>query len=244
MSTMKPLGFSCRTGNARRWVWIGVVLGTFLGMTTRLVADTNAVRVAACQLKARVIDYRLKSAAVLVEVDRNLTRLEAILAQAGDQKCDALCLPEDTLGLLNWCGVHEAEEKELLAQAVGRMLDRLGRAAARHRLYLVVCSDYPETDGGIYNTAFFLGRDGKEMGRYHKVCPAYHEQLRKRGTSFPVFPTSDLGTVGMLICYDLVMPETARCLALQGADIVFFPTMGGGRSEMTISANRLCGCAR
>ncbi len=35
----------------------------------------------------------------------------------------------------------------------------------------------------------------------------------------PVFPTPDLGTVGLLICYDLVFPETARCLALQGADI-------------------------
>jgi hypothetical protein len=32
----------------------------------------------------------------------------------------------------------------------------------------------------------------------------------------------------MLICYDMVFPETARCLALQGADVIFFPTMGGG----------------
>jgi predicted amidohydrolase len=95
-------------------------------------------------------------------------------------------------------------------------------------MYLVVCSDFVEADGKTYNTAFFLGRDGKEIGRYHKVCPTWGEGgSRARGKAFPVFPTPDLGTVGMLICYDLVMPETARSLALQGADVIFFPTMGG-----------------
>jgi hypothetical protein len=96
-------------------------------------------------------------------------------------------------------------------------------------MYLVLCSDFVEKDGTLYDTAFFLGRDGKEIGRYHKVCPTWWEDgPRQRGTSFPVFPTQDLGTVGMLICNDLKFPETARCLALQGTDIIFFPTMGGG----------------
>jgi hypothetical protein len=95
-------------------------------------------------------------------------------------------------------------------------------------MYLIVCSDHVEADGATYNTAFLIGRDGKEIGRYHKVCPTWGESgSRQRGHSFPVFPTDDLGTVGMLICYDLVFPETARCLALSGADIIFFPTMGG-----------------
>lgn len=111
---------------------------------------------------------------------------------------------------------------------VNRMLESLGAAAARHQMYLVVCSDLSESDGGTYNTAFLLGRDGKEIGRYRKVCPTWSETgARQRGSSFPVFPTPDMGTAGMLICYDLVVPETARCLALAGADIIFFPTMGG-----------------
>jgi hypothetical protein len=54
-----------------------------------------------------------------------------------------------------------------------------------------------------------------------------HERYKKPGTEFPVFNTRDLGGVGMLICYDMVFPETARCLALGGADIIFHPTLGG-----------------
>ena len=94
-------------------------------------------------------------------------------------------------------------------------------------MYLVVCNDMIEPEGAIRNAAFLLGRDGKEIGRYYKVNLPLAEQSRTPGDGFPVFDTPDLGSVGMLICYDLVFPETTRCLALQGADVVFVSTMGG-----------------
>jgi len=145
--------------------------------------------------------------------------------------------------LLNWHGMNEDVAKDVLPAAVSRMLSQLGGVAASHRMYLVVCSDFIESDGGTYNTAFLLGRDGKEIGRYHKTCPTWSEcGVRSRGESLPVFPTPDLGTVGMLICYDLVFPETARCLALAGADMIFFPTMGGaavGDDDIGLQALRV-----
>jgi predicted amidohydrolase len=205
--------------------------------------SSNTVRVAAAQAARRVIDFRLNATEALAAVEKNLIDLERIIARAGEAKCDALVLPEDTLGLLNWIGVNEALLKDVLPQATKRMIERLGSAAARHKMYLVVCSDFVESDGATYNTAFLLGRDGKEIGRYHKVCPTWSEAgARKRGTSFPVFDTPDLGTAGMLICYDLVVPETARCLALAGADIIFFPTMGGaaiGDDDIGVQALRV-----
>jgi predicted amidohydrolase len=94
-------------------------------------------------------------------------------------------------------------------------------------MYVVCCNDHVEGDRNIYNTAFFIGRDGKEIGRYHKVCPTIHERVCTPGDSLPVFETKDLGTVGLLICYDMVFPEPARCLALGGADVIFHPTLGG-----------------
>jgi predicted amidohydrolase len=204
---------------------------------------TNTVRIAAAQAARRVVDFRLKPDEALAAVEKNLSELEGVVARAGEAKCDALVLPEDTPGLLNWVGANEASAKELLPKAVKLTIERLGRAAARHNMYLVVCSDFTETDGEIYNTAFLLGRDGKEIGRYHKVCPTWGEAgARKRGDKFPVFPTRDLGTAGLLICYDLVVPETARCLALAGADIIFFPTMGGaaiGDDDIGVQALRV-----
>jgi predicted amidohydrolase len=205
--------------------------------------STNTVRIAAAQAARRVVDFRLGSDEALEAVEKNLVELERIVNRAGEAKCDALVLPEDTPGLLNWIGANETLAKDLLPKAVAHMIERLGSAAARHKMYLVVCSDFVESDGGIYNTAFLLGRDGKEIGRYHKVCPTWGEAgARRRGNKFPVFPTPDLGTAGMLICYDLVVPETARSLALQGADIIFFPTMGGaaiGDDDIGVQALRV-----
>lgn len=214
-----------------RFLATSVALGALLCPLLLHAAEsssTNTIRVAAAQADGRVIDYRLTPDEALAAVERNLAELTGIVDRAGEAKCDVLVLPEDTPGLLNWVGANEEAAKELLPRAVHRMIERLGTAAAKHRMHLVVCCDFTESDGGIYNTAFLLGRDGKEIGRYHKVCPTWGEAgARQRGDKLPVFPTADLGTTGMLICYDLVMPETARILALQGADIIFFPTMGG-----------------
>jgi predicted amidohydrolase len=198
-------------------------------------------RIAAASPKNRTIDFRLKPADALAQVEESLDELETIVAAAGRAGCDAVAFPEDTLGLLKWELANRAALKVVLPQAVSRMLERLGRAAAQHHLILVVCNDTIEPDGTTHNTAFLLGRDGKEIGRYHKVNLPLAEQGHARGHGFPVFQTADLGGVGMLICYDMVFPEAPRCLALAGADIIFHPTLGGaaiGDDDISLAAFR------
>ncbi len=186
------------------------------------------MRVAAAQPRNRTVDWRIaEPAEVLHQVDQSLGQLMLLVQKAAQARCDALAFPEDTLGLLKWELAHRDQLPEVLPTAVGHMLDRLGQAAARHRIYLIVCNDTIATDGITRNTAFLLGRDGRELGRYHKVNLPLAEQAHARGDRFPVFPTSDLGAVGMLICYDMVFPESTRCLALAGADIIFVSTLGG-----------------
>jgi predicted amidohydrolase len=188
----------------------------------------RSVRVAVTQPRARVIDYRLTRAEdVLAAVDRNLEELAALARKAGEARCDIVAFPEDTPGLIKWVSAREKPAAEVLREVEKRLLGRLGEAAAAHRMYLVCSSDTVDAEGALRNTAFLLGRDGKEIGRYHKVNLTIHEQRRKRGDSFPVFQTPDLGGIGLLICYDMVFPEAARCLALGGADLIFHPTMGG-----------------
>ena len=204
-------------------------------------APGKTVRIGTTQPKSRLIDWKIKDPAeVLARVDANLTELEGLVRKAGEAGCDVVVLPEDTLGLGSWESANHQGLGDVLPGAVSRMLDRLGRAAAAHKMYLV-CSNDTYDSGAIRNTAFFLGRDGKEIGRYHKVNMPICELTKKRGDGFPVFPTPDLGTVGMLICYDMVFPEAARCLALGGADIIFHPTLGGaafGEDDISLAAFR------
>src|SRR5436309_2380768 len=74
----------------------------------------KVVRIAAVQAKPRLIDFRLKSTEALAKLDKNLDDLEAIIDRAADQKCDALCFPEDTPGLLNWIAANPDSLKEVL----------------------------------------------------------------------------------------------------------------------------------
>ncbi|MEW6158534.1 MAG: carbon-nitrogen hydrolase family protein [Verrucomicrobiota bacterium] len=191
-------------------------------------APKGFVRIAAAQPKARLIDYRITDPAeVLARVEQSLGELESLIHKAGAAGCHAIAFPEDTLGLGHWEAAHSDRAADVLPKAVERMLDRLGRAAASHGMYLICCNDTIEPDGSLRNTAFLLGRNGKEIGRYHKVNMPVHELDKKRGQTFPVFATPELGKIGMLICYDMVFPEAPRCLALAGADIIFHPTLGG-----------------
>lgn len=186
------------------------------------------IKVGSLQPRSRLIDWRLTSPEeVLARVDQSLSELSELVHRAGRAGSDVVALPEDTLGLGTWEAANEALLPRVLPEAVRRMLRRLGAAARSHSMYLVACNDTVDPDGSVRNTAFFLGRDGKTIGVYHKVNMPIHELTKKRGGGFPVFPTPDLGTVGLLICYDMVFPEAARCLALGGADIIFHPTLGG-----------------
>src|SRR5207247_1727664 len=99
------------------------------------------VRIASAQPKNRTLDFRLKPAEALAQVEKTLDELEAIVAKAGAAGCNVLALPEDTLGLLKWELANHAALKDVLPQAVSRMLERLGQATAKHKMYLVLCND-------------------------------------------------------------------------------------------------------
>jgi predicted amidohydrolase len=161
-----------------------------LSRRNRSPSPTNTVRIAAAQAARRVIDFRLKPNEALAGVGQNLSELERIVDRAGEAKCDALVLPEDTPGLLNWVGANETLAKEVVPEAVKRMIERLGsRPPHGIRCISSFAATSSRADGATYNTAFLLGRDGKEIGRYHKVCPTWGRSrraaARKRVSSFP-----------------------------------------------------------
>jgi len=98
------------------------------------------------------------------------------------------------------------------------------------RIAMVVPVYEVEQEGVFYNTAAVIHNNGAYLGKYRKthiphVAPGFWEKFyfRPGNLGYPVF---DLGFVkiGVYICYDRHFPEGARCLGLNGAEIVFNPS--------------------
>jgi len=95
--------------------------------------------------------------------------------------------------------------------------------AAKHRVYIVGC--LPEVEGArLFDTAVLVGPDGF-IGKYRKTHLWNEEKLffTPGDVGFPVFDTR-IGRIGLLICWDIWFPETARIVSQLGADIICIPT--------------------
>lgn len=114
----------------------------------------------------------------------------------------------------------------------GLLTEKLCALARELRVVLVCGSVYEKEKELFYNTSFVIDSDGRVVGKYRKMhiphdSGFYEKDYFKEGNlGFPVFETK-YGKIGVLICYDQWYPEAARILALQGANIIFYPTAIG-----------------
>ena len=121
---------------------------------------------------------------------------------------------------------YEAVEKIPDGPTVKLMQD----VAKQHGMVLIVPIYEEEQTGVYYNSAAVIDADGKYLGKYRKthiphVAPGFWEKfyLRPRNLGYPCFDTA-FGRIGVYICYDRHFPEGARCLGLNGAEIIFNPS--------------------
>jgi predicted amidohydrolase len=159
-------------------------------------------------------------------VERNVAMACRLLGEAGAAGCDIVCYPEDLQGIAHYG--YYLEDPDLFSGLVetipGPTTERVAEVARQHRMN-VVCGLFEREGDALYTAAVLLGRDGELLGKYRKVhLPAAEAWTVSHGDAFPVFDT-DFGTVGMLICYDILFPEAARALSLNGAELLLNPTM-------------------
>ena len=145
--------------------------------------------------------------------------------QLGERDADLILLPEfaNTASLPTSRGEELRESAETIP---GPFCGMLAEKAKRYGCY--VCSGILERDGDfVFNTAVIYDRKGELVGRQRKVHPYWPEEPMgvSPGESFEVFDT-DFGIVGIMICYDSWWPESARLLALKGAELILFPNAG------------------
>lgn len=153
----------------------------------------------------------------------NLRNVRALLEQAADYDPDFVCFPEA-------CLHHAARGDGLLEEIAepipGPATDVVGEMARELDSY-VFLPMYERDGDRLYNAVAFVGRDGEVVDVYRKVAPTTGEMESglTPGSEIPVWET-EFGRVGALVCWDANYEEVGRYLAQQGADLVFFPTLG------------------
>src|SRR5262244_1526360 len=159
-------------------------------------------------------------------VDKHLAMLE----DAAKRGVQIICLQE-----LFYGPYFPAEQNPHWYDLVERIPDgpttRLMCEIARQHRMVIVSPIYEEEMSGVYyNSAAVIDADGKYLGKYRKthiphVAPGFWEKFyfRPGNMGYPCFDTA-YARVGVYICYDRHFPEGARCLGLNGAEIIFNPS--------------------
>ncbi|MBN2445462.1 MAG: acyltransferase [Phycisphaerae bacterium] len=154
----------------------------------------------------------------------------ALIARAADKGAQVICMQELFYG--PYFPAEQDTKWYSLVERVpeGPTTQLMCELARKHQIVLVVPVYEEELPGVYYNTAAVIDADGKYLGKYRKhhlphCNPGFWEKFyfRPGNLGFPVFQTR-FGRVGVYICYDRHFPEGARCLGLNGAEIVFNPS--------------------
>jgi N-carbamoylputrescine amidase len=163
--------------------------------------------------------------------DKNLQRAIDRLQQAGAKGAQIVCLPE-LFQTQYFCQREDAALFDLAEPIPGPATARLAEVAKLLRI-VVIGSLFEKRAPGVYhNTAVMIDADGCLRGIYRKMHipddPLYYEKFyfTPGDLGFKAFDTQ-VGRVGTLVCWDQWYPEGARLTALQGAQVLFYPTAIG-----------------
>ena len=171
------------------------------------------------------------------DVDENLAKTARLIKLAARKGAEIVCLQE-LFAYRYFAQVKDDRFFDLAEQIPGRLSQFLSDCAAANRVLVIGGSIYERGDDGkFYNTSLIFDTRGNLAGKYRKMHiphdPNYYEQH--------YFSPGDLGyvqvnagraVVAPLICYDQWYPEAARVNAIQGAQIIFYPTAIGWFKEL------------
>ena len=163
--------------------------------------------------------------------DENLEKAVTMVRDAARQGANVVCLPE-LFRAQYFCQREDTELFNLAEPIPGPSTDRLG-AVAREEKVTIIASLFERRAAGLYhNTAATLGTDGSILGLYRKMHipddPLYYEKyyFTPGDLGYRALETA-VGKIGTLVCWDQWYPEGARITALQGANVLFYPTAIG-----------------
>jgi N-carbamoylputrescine amidase len=171
----------------------------------------------------------------------NVAGAEALVREAAGQGAQ-IVLIQELFETPYFCCDQKQDYFALAAPAEGNpLLARMAALAAELEVVLPV-SFFERANNAFYNSLAVIDADGRSLGVYRKSHipdgPGYQEKFyfNPGDTGFKAWRTR-YATLGCGICWDQWFPECARAMALQGAEILFYPTaIGNEPQDPTISA--------
>lgn len=165
----------------------------------------------------------------------NMQRLaESIKALAAEGA--ELIVLQELHNSLYFCQVESVNNFDLAEPIPGPSTEFFGNLAKELKV-IIVTSLFERRASGLYhNTAVVIERDGTIAGKYRKMHipddPAYYEKFYFTPGDLGFHPIdTSVGRLGVLVCWDQWYPEAARLMALQGAQILIYPTAIGFESS-------------
>ena len=133
---------------------------------------------------------------------------------------------------LYFCRVEDVNNFDLAETIPGPSTDFYGELAKRLGVVMVISLFERRAPGLYHNTAVVIESDGTIAGKYRKMHipddPAYYEKFYFTPGDLGFHPIqTSVGKLGVLVCWDQWYPEAARLMALQGAEILIYPTAIG-----------------
>lgn len=163
--------------------------------------------------------------------EQNLKNAIQLVKQAAKKGATLICLPE-LFRSEYFCQREDAALFDLAETIPGPSTDALTKLAKKLKV-VIIASLFEKRARGLYhNTAVIIDADGSIVGVYRKMHipddPAFYEKFyfTPGDLGFQAHDTA-VGRIGVLVCWDQWYPEGARLTALQGADILFYPTAIG-----------------
>ena len=168
--------------------------------------------------------------AVGPDPNENLKKALSKVEQAAEAGSQIICLPElfRTRYFPQSIGLNVSPLAETIPGDSTRVFSEIAR---RNNVVIIVPIFEKSSDGSYYNTAVIIDADGTLHTSYHKVHIPQDPGFFEKGYFYPGdryhVHTTRYGRIAVLICYDQWFPEAARCVALEGAQIIFYPTAIG-----------------
>lgn len=187
--------------------------------------------------KHKTLKVGIVQQACTADVEANKQNLKRNIADVAAQGAELVVLQE-LHNSLYFCQVESTDNFDLAEPIPGPSTDFYGQIASQHGIVLVTSLFERRAAGLYHNTAVVFERDGSIAGKYRKMHipddPAYYEKFYFTPGDMGFHPIdTSVGRLGVQVCWDQWYPEGARLMALQGAELLIYPTAIGYESSDT-----------